>query len=236
MSNIKIWQRQLEDAARPEKVKILSSFFKTGKGGYGEGDTFIGLVVPDNRKISKAYFNLPFQEIAEMLSSPIHEFRLAALIALVERYRRCSKDAAARAEIADFYLSHTAGINNWDLVDLSAPQIIGSQMLYSGSTNIADHLAQSSNLWEQRISIVASFTLIKAGKFSLTLRLAEKFLHHKHDLIHKASGWMLREVGKHDQDTLCDFLDKHATEMPRTMLRYAIEKFDTPLRKHYMSK
>lgn len=236
MSNIKIWQQQLEEAARPEKVKILSSFFKTGKGGYGEGDTFIGLTVPDNRKISKDFFDSPFQVIAEMLSSPIHEFRLAALLALVERYHRCSKDAAARAEIADFYLSHTAGINNWDLVDLSAPQIIGSQMLFTGSTDIADRLAQSSNMWEQRISIVSSLTLIRAGEFALTLRLAEIFLSHKHDLIHKASGWMLREIGKRSLVTLCEFLDRHATEMPRTMLRYAIEKFDAPLRKHYMSK
>lgn len=236
MSNIEIWQQQLKEVARPEKVKILSSFFKTGKGGYGEGDTFIGIVVPDNRRISKAFFNLPFQEIAEMLSSPIHEFRFAALIALVERYHRFRKDAAARAEIANFYLSHTSSINNWDLVDLSSPQIIGSQMLYTGSTDVATRLAQSSNLWEQRISIVSSFTLIKAGEFALTLRLAEKFLSHKHDLIHKASGWMLREVGKRSQDTLCEFLDKHAAEMPRTMLRYAIEKFNTQLRKHYMSK
>lgn len=235
MNELKNWQDQLLKNSNPGKIKILSSFFKSGKGEYGEGDKFIGLNVPINRKISKQFYNLPFSEIEKMLCSPIHEFRLAALLALVERYRKNKKTASAIKQIVDFYLSHTANINNWDLVDLSAPQIIGQYMLDTDCYEISERLVFSDNLWEQRISIVATYTLIKAGKHDLTLRLAKILLSHKHDLIHKATGWMLREVGKRDINALTTFLDTFAPKMPRTALRYAIEKLDSETRKHYMS-
>lgn len=235
-SNVKIWQEELRQAANPGKIGILSSFFKTGKGEYGEGDLFIGLTVPLNRSISRKYHNEPHEALSAMLTSPIHEFRLAALLALVERARKAKTDVVRHKAIADFYLAHTDHINNWDLVDLSAPQIIGEYMVAAGSCEIAYRLARSSRMWEQRIGIVSTFTLIKHGHFDATLRIAEQLLTHRHDLIHKATGWMLREVGKRDEATLAAFLDAHCTSMPRTALRYAVERLDPTTRKHYMTK
>lgn len=228
------WQEELNAVSRPEKVKILSSFFKCGKGEYGEGDCFVGITVPDNRRISERYHALPLDDISVMLGSGIHEYRLAALLALVKRYAK-TKVPGERDDIVDFYLANTSCINNWDLVDLSAPKILGRHLLANPSPTLLDRLAESDTLWEQRIAVVSTYTLIKSGRYDDTLRIAKRFLSHRHDLIHKAVGWMLREVGKRDIDILAGFLDKHATEMPRTMLRYAIEKMPLERRRHYMN-
>ncbi len=228
------WQEELDAVSRPEKVKILSSFFKCGKGEYGEGDCFVGITVPDNRRISERYHALPLDDISVMLGSGIHEYRLAALLALVKRYAK-TKTPDERDTIVDFYLANTSHINNWDLVDLSAPKILGRHLLAHPSPTLLDRLAESDSLWEQRIAVVSTYTLIKSGRYDDTLRIAKRFLSHRHDLIHKAVGWMLREVGKMDIDILAGFLDKHATEMPRTMLRYAIEKMPQERRRHYMN-
>lgn len=231
MDKVDVWKQELKDAARPEKVKILSSFFKTYKGGYGEGDIFIGIIVPDNRKIAKKYSILPLHSIQILLCDPIHEFRLSALLALVEKFKKAS--AEEKAEIVSFYLSNACYINNWDLVDLSAPQIIGTSML-QGGRELLFKLSKSTNIWEQRIAIVSTYTLIKAGDFGTTIQLAQTYLNHPHDLIHKASGWMLREVGKRNEETLISFLDEFATQMPRTALRYAIEKLPDDKRQYYL--
>lgn len=227
------WQNQLRANARPEKIKIFMSFFKTEKGEYGEGDKFIGINVPDNRKISRQHSSDPIEHIREMLYHEIHEFRLAALIALSHRYEK-SNDTTARLDIVRFYLQHCHQCNNWDLVDLSAPAILGSHLLHHDDHSVLDTLSLSDNLWHQRIAIVATLTLIRNNRFDDTMRLARQYLSHPHPLIHKATGWMLREVGKKDESQLLGFLDRHCHEMPRTALRYAIERLSTEKRKYYM--
>lgn len=228
------WKNELSNAAKPEKVKILSSFFKTGKGQYGEGDRFIGIVVPDNRAISKKYHNASLDEIATMLDEEIHEYRLAALLTLVEKYNRTT-DPSPRQDIIDFYLDHAERANNWDLVDLSAPQLLGTHLLANPSPTLLDKLSEDKCLWRQRIAIVSTYTLIKNGRLDDTYRLALRYLSHPHPLIHKATGWMLREAGKRDIDRLLAFLDTYTADMPRTALRYAIEKLSPRQRKHYMA-
>ena len=227
------WQNELKSIANPDKAKILSSFFKTGKGEYGEGDIFIGITVPQNRKIAKKFINASFADIETLLTSPIHEFRLSALIALVLRFKK-HKDDVSRSEIVNFYLAHTRHINNWDLVDLSCPYILG-EWTRTHSHDILFTLAQSSNMWEQRIAIVSTLTLVRNDIFDTTITLAESFLTHTHDLMHKATGWLLREVGKRDIDTLLHFLNTQAHRMPRTTLRYSIEKLPQPTRLQYLS-
>lgn len=226
------WKKELAFIANAEKAKILSGFFKTGKGQYGEGDIFIGITVPQNRNIAKKYYNAPLNDIKNLLHSPIHEYRLSALIALVLRYKKF-KDETSHKEIVNFYLANTSYINNWDLVDLSCSYILGEYLL-NKSPDILFTLSESSNLWEQRIAIVTTLNFIRNGKFSTAISLAEKFLTHKHDLIHKATGWILREIGKKDESVLREFLDRHAHHMPRTALRYAIEKMSQGERKHYL--
>lgn len=230
----KFWQEQLRRVARQEKIKILSSFFKTGKGEYGEGDKFLGITVPDNRKISITHAFDPIEDIHEMLCHEIHEFRLAALLALVHRFKK-TKVLHEREKIIEYYLSNAHRCNNWDLVDLSAPYILGTHMLSVSTISPLDSLAHSDNLWRQRIAIVATLTLIRNNKFEHTLILAKHFLDHPHPLMHKATGWMLREVGKKHLPTLLDFLDKHCSIMPRTMLRYAIEQLTPEKRQYYMA-
>lgn len=230
----KIWQEQLHQVARPEKIKILSSFFKTGKGEYGEGDKFLGITVPDNRKISITHAFDPIEDIHKMLCHEIHEFRLAALLALVHRFKK-TKDAHEREKIIEYYLSNAHRCNNWDLVDLSAPYILGSYFLNTNAESLLDTLANSGNLWRERISIVATLTLIRNNKFDHTLTLAKQFLNHPHPLMHKATGWMLREVGKKHLPTLLDFLDRYCSIMSRTMLRYAIERLLPEKRQYYMA-
>lgn len=230
--NAEIWQNELKKIANEEKAVILRRFFKTGKGDYGEGDVFIGITVPQNREIAKTKFSLPNSAFDTMLESDIHEFRLSALLALVIKFKK-QKDK--RKEIVDFYLKNTHACNNWDLVDLSAPYILGEYLLTNPNPALLDSLSRSSNMWEQRIAIVCTLTLIRHGMFEDTLRLAERYLPHSHPLIHKATGWMLREIGKKNIDVLRSFLDKFTTQMPRTALRYAIEKMDSVERTHYMN-
>lgn len=215
-------ERELTEAADPDRAKILAWFFKTGKGQYAEGDRFLGLTVPKMRRIALQYRDLALNDLARLLASPLHEYRLAALEILVAQFEKA--DEEQREQIVEFYLQHTARINNWDLVDGSAPYILGEHLL-GRSTDILDQLAGSDNLWERRIAIVATFAFIKRGELRHTFRIAERLLGDRHDLIHKANGWALREAGKFDQAALVRFLRKHYARMPRTTLRYAIERF-----------
>lgn len=225
------WQSQLAEVARPEKIAVLSSFFKTGKGEYGEGDVFIGVMVPDNRAVAKRKFDQPLEVIKEMLESQVHEHRLSALLALVERYRKMKSE---REEIVRFYLANAAGINNWDLVDLSAPKIVGEYTI-DRNHEILINLAESGNLWETRIAIVATLAHIRAGKPEITFELIDRFKNHEHDLIQKVSGWMLREIGKKNRSLMMDYLEANAPTMARTTLRYAIEHLDKDERMRLMS-
>ena len=232
---IKIWQEELRKAANPEKIKIFMSFFKTGKGEYGEGDKFIGLSVPENRRVAKKYFNAEFSIIDEMLKSEIHEFRLSGFLALVERYKKC-KNIEEQNSIVDFYVTRGTFANNWDLVDLSAPYILGSHMLQNPNPTLLDKLSFSDDLWLQRIAIVSTLTLIRNNRFDDALRLSKRYLPHSHHLIHKATGWMLREIGKKDEKILLDFLEKYTLKMSRTTLRYAIERLNPELKQYFMLK
>lgn len=228
------WKSELLAASRPEKIAVLSSFFKTGKGQYGEGDVFVGITVPDNRRISEKYHTASLSEITEMLTSTEHEFRLAALLAMVKKYTK-ARTEAEQAEIVKLYLANTRHINNWDLVDLSAPRIMGHYRLHHPQWQGLDKLSHSADMWERRIAIVSTQTLIRAHDFTLTKLFATRFLPHPEDLIHKATGWMLREMGKRDERELLRFLDTYAPQMPRTALRYAIERLSPQVRRHYMT-
>jgi 3-methyladenine DNA glycosylase AlkD len=228
-------ETDLQSLANPEKAKILQGFFKTGPGQYGEGDIFLGIVVPEQRKIAKKHRDLVLKEIQKLLSSKIHEYRLTGLFVLVDKYKRA--DLKERKAIFDFYLknAHLGNINNWDLVDLSAPNIVGDFLL-DKDRKILYKLSGSKSLWERRIAILSTFAFIRQSQFEGTLNISEVLLKDEHDLIHKSVGWMLREVGKRDQKVLEAFLEKHCKKMPRTMLRYAIEKMDYCKRKKYMEK
>jgi len=223
----------LKGIANPEKAKILAGFFKTGKGQYGEGDIFLGIMVPQQRRIAKKYSSLSLKDIRTLLSSKVHEHRVVALLILVSQFRKA--DQTGKKQIAGFYLDNTNRINNWDLVDLSAPHILGEH-LQGKDAALLYRLASSANLWERRIAIIATFAFIRRNAFKDTLRIAEALLHDHHDLIHKAAGWMLREVGKRDVKTLERFLGEHAAAMPRTMLRYAIEHFNDAKRQKWLVK
>lgn len=233
---VNTWKEQLANVARPQKVQTLSSFFKTAPGEYGEGDKFIGVMVPDNRATARLFADAPAQAFIQMLHSPVHEHRLSALLALVARYKK-AKSTTDKDNIATFYIDHcSAAANNWDLVDLSAPYILGDYLLRNPSPTLLDRLSRSSNLWQQRIAIVATLTPIRHGNPDLTLPIAERYISHNHPLIHKATGWMLREIGKHcSLDTLFCFLDKNAPAMPRVMLSYAVERLDPLLKSKYRS-
>lgn len=209
-----------------------SRFFKTGKGEYGEGDRFLGIRVPNIRKCAKTYRDLSTAETLELLKSPFHEARLLALLILVAKYRS-ARTAAEHAAIYRAYLRHTAYINNWDLVDTSAEHIVGAYLMDRYRASLY-RLAASKNLWERRIAVMATFHFIKKGDFSDTLAIAERLLNDPEDLIHKAVGWMLREVGKRNLPAEEAFLNQHHGVMPRTMLRYAIEKFPEDKRKAYL--
>lgn len=226
-------QNELEQFIDPVKREYLPKFFKTGKGQYGEGDKFLGIVVPITRLVAKQYKNEPFEVTAELLQSEWHECRLCALLMMVERFKK--SDEKVRKQIYEFYLSQTKRINNWDLVDLSAPYIVG-EYLKDKSREDLYRLAASSLLWEQRIAVVATATLIRKDDFIDILRLSELLLQHKHDLMQKAIGWMLREMGKRDKELLVQFLEKFSKVMPRTMLRYSIEKFTEEERRYFMQR
>jgi 3-methyladenine DNA glycosylase AlkD len=222
----------LHTAADPAKAVLSASFFKTGPGQYGEGDTFIGVTVPRQRAIAAKYFrDLSLDETIQLLKGPIHEQRLTALIILVEKFNRA--DSVVQDQIYALYLENTAYINNWDLVDASASYIVGPYLEHR-DRSILMTLAKSNSLWERRIAIVASGYFIRYGQYADTLRLATMLLRDTHDLIHKAVGWMLREVGKRDRKALEGFLATHYRTMPRTMLRYAIEHFEPEVRLRYL--
>lgn len=226
----------IQKQADPVRAKVSQGFFKTGVGGYGESDIFLGLTVPAQRVIAKAcYAELSFTEVRKLLASPVHEHRFVALEVLVFKFEKGTEDDKRR--VYDFYLTHTKRVNNWDLVDTSAPYIVGAWMLeHNSERKKLYELAKSKNLWERRIAIVATWTLIAESQFDDTLRIAELLLSDSHDLIHKAVGWMLREVGKKSERTLEAFLKKHCKIMPRTMLRYAIERLSEAKRKKYMAR
>ncbi|MFA7662545.1 MAG: DNA alkylation repair protein [Patescibacteria group bacterium] len=232
--NLKIKQ-ELQKIANPVKAKILQGFFKTAKGQYGEGDKFLGIVVPELRKVAKKYFaEIDLKNIAEFLKSEYHEQRLLGVFMLVSRYEKADKKL--KTEIFKFYLANTRGINNWDLVDLSAPNILGDYLLdKKAKRKILYKLVKSKNLWQRRMSILATFRFIRHNEYDDALKISEILLSDQHDLIHKAVGWMLREIGKRNQKVEEEFLEKHYQTMPRTMLRYAIEKFDPSKRKYYLN-
>ncbi len=226
-------KQELTKYINPEKVGFFPRFFKTGKGEYSEGDKFLGVTVPNQRKIAKKFNDTPLSELQKLILSEYHEHRLTALIILVNRFRK-SNDEGERKELIDFYLKNIDRVNNWDLVDSSA-EILGEFLSDKDKTLLYD-FAKSTELWLERISIIATYHYIKNSNFDDTLAISEILLNHKHDLIHKAVGWMLREVGKRDLETQIRFLDKHKNLMPRTMLRYAIEKFPEEQRKRYLVK
>jgi 3-methyladenine DNA glycosylase AlkD len=225
-------KKDLAQLGDPERAKNSRWFFKTGKGQYGEGDIFLGIPVPEQRKVAKKHFLLSLDDVQELLNSKIHEYRFTALVILISKYRKAEE--SLKEEIFNFILKNTQNINNWDLVDLSAPRIIGDYLL-NKERSILYKLAKSKSVWERRISILSTFTFIDNNDFKDALNISELLLNDEHDLIHKAVGWALREIGKRDQNVEEQFLAKYYTHMPRTMLRYAIEKFAEKKRKKYLS-
>jgi 3-methyladenine DNA glycosylase AlkD len=222
-------KKELQKLADPEKAKLLQRFFKTGKGEYGEGDIFLGLTVPVQRNVAKKYYNLDLKQIKELMESKIHEYRLIGLFILINKYKTTNH----KKIIMRFYLKNTNNINNWDLVDLSAPNIVGKHLL-DKDRSILYKLAKSNSLWEKRISVLACFAFIRENDFKDALKISGILLKDEHDLIHKSVGWMLREIGKRNQKIEEEFLKKHYKQMPRTMLRYSIEKFEEKKRKSYL--
>ena len=225
----------LQFLSSPEKKEFLPYFFKTGKGEYAEGDQFIGVVVPDSRKLVKEYWQkAELSDVQEILKSEFHEMRLVALLILVNKFEK-SKDKNEQKKLVDFYLKNTKYINNWDLVDLSCYKLLGRYCFENQKDDILRELSNSDNMWEKRIAIVATMHHIKKGKsFDLTQELVLNNLNHPHDLMHKANGWLLREIGNKDEEVLLDFLKIYYQNMPRTTLRYAIEKLDEDLRQDFL--
>lgn len=228
LNNLK---EDLKEKADSKKAKKLMSFFKTGDGQYGQGDLFLGIVVPEQRKIAKEYKDLKRSDLQKLISSKVHDHRSVALFILTGQYQRADKNQ--KKEIVDFYLKNIEKINNWDLVDNSAYHILGDYFL-DKNKDFLHKLAKSENLWKRRIAIMTTFGFIKQNKFIETFKIAKILLNDKHDLIHKAVGWMLREAGNRDFEKEEVFLKKHYKQMPRTMLRYAIEKFPEKTRQDYL--
>lgn len=223
----------LRDKAITEKAEFLPKFFKAFPGGYGEGDQFLGVIVPEQRKVAKACFReISLVEISELLQNSYHEVRLTALMMLVYRFEKL-KSEPERKEIIDFYLKHLQFVNNWDLVDSSCHQILGA-FYYKKDKSLFYELADSGKLWSQRVAMISSYHWINKGEFADALALAEKLKNHPHDLMHKAVGWMLREIGNRDFEVELNFLKKHYKTIPRTALRYAIEKFPEELRQDFI--
>ena len=224
----------LHDLADVNKAKILSRYFKTGKGEYGEGDQFLGITVPNQRLVAKEFYqDISLEEIKDLLSFDLHEYRLTALLMLVSKYEK-TKDANAAKELVDFYLSQTSRINNWDLVDTSCHKILGHYAFHHNKEDILYDLANSTDLWEKRIAVVSTWYYIRKKTLGIVPEIVEINLNHPHDLMHKANGWMLREMGKKDDEKLIHFLDEYAFKLPRTTLRYAVEKIDPALKDYYM--
>ncbi|MEI7675162.1 MAG: DNA alkylation repair protein [Bacteroidales bacterium] len=233
MTALEIMQK-LKSIANPEKALQLQQFFKTGEGEYGEGDLFMGITVPEQRKIATAFLYTSLVELEKLLADKYHECRLTALLILVAKYQK-TNDQQLKKEIYELYLRNTKNINNWDLVDSSAHHIVGDYLTDKDRT-ILYRLAESELLWDQRIAVISTFKFIRNEDFGDTLLLSEKLLTHKHDLMHKAIGWMLREVGNRNKSVLVDFLMEYSTEMPRIMLRYAIEKFEEEERQYFLKR
>jgi 3-methyladenine DNA glycosylase AlkD len=233
--NARALKKQLAALGDEEKAAHAQCFFKTGPGQYGEGDRFRGIRIPELRALAHQRRDTPLAEATELLQSPWHEDRLLALMLWIERFQSAVKrhDSEEQSEIFNHYLTHTGRINNWDLVDLSAPNIVGA-WLYDKNRKALYKLAKSSTLWERRIAIVATHAFIRRNDFADTLALSKVLLGDTHDLMHKAVGWMLREVGKRDQAALEGFLQTHCTLIPRTALRYAIERFPEESRQAYL--
>jgi 3-methyladenine DNA glycosylase AlkD len=232
MTSARTISKNLKSLGSREQAEVSRRFFKTGPGEYGEGDVFLGIKVPVLRQLAKEFVDLPLNEVNKLLTSRIHEERLLALLMLVRRFER--GEDSIRQQIFDLYLNNTSTVNNWDLVDSSAPYIIGP-FLMKKSRVLLYRLAKSKSLWERRIAIMSTFHFIKNGEFSETLKVAEILLADPEDLIHKAVGWMLREIGKRHLQTEERFLKKYYQKMPRTMLRYAIEKFPQAQRQRYLT-
>jgi 3-methyladenine DNA glycosylase AlkD len=229
-------RQELHSIADPDKAAILQRFFKTGPGHYGEGDIFIGVMVPQSRQVAKKFSKLRLGEVKTLLYSRFHEERLVALLILARRYTS-APSSKEKEEIIKFYLDNIKQVNNWDLVDLSAPNILGAHLVDNRDMRkLLYRLARSENIWERRIAIVSTHHFIRKGDFSDTLKIAEMLLQDRHDLIHKAAGWMLREVGKRDAAAEEAFIEKHCSIMPRMMFRYAIERLPESKRRHYMKK
>jgi 3-methyladenine DNA glycosylase AlkD len=236
-SNMKIVKEVIKDLkalSNPEKEEVFKRFFKTGKGEYGYGDIFWGITVPNTRKVAKRYYkDISMEECTELLHSPIHEVRLTSLHMLVYKYKRATGEL--REDIVEAYLNNLEYVNNWDLVDLSCYKILGDYLLNNPlKREILYTLVKSNNLWKQRVAVVSCLALIRDNEFDDILKLSYILLSHEHDLMHKAVGWMLREVGKRDMDVLRRFLDINVNKMPRTMLRYSIERMDEVERKRYL--
>jgi 3-methyladenine DNA glycosylase AlkD len=228
---VKALRMKIKSLASPDISKTMQWFFKTGKGDYGEGDIFVGLKVPTQRKLAREFNYLKLSDLKILLGSKVHEERLISLFILVDKYEK--GDDRDKDQIFSFYLKNIKRINNWDLVDLSAPKIIGKHLLKK-DRSLLYKFALSKNLWERRVSILSTFEFVRNNDFETTLKIAETLLTDKHDLIHKAVGWMLREVGKRDLTIEENFLKLHYKKMPRTMLRYSIEKFPESKRKKYL--
>lgn len=227
-----------------DKAKLLSKFFKTGKGEYGERDKFLGITVPVSRQIAQKYRDIDFKDIQKLIESEYHEVRLIAILILVHKYKTSPRQGlGGKKEIVDFYLKNTKYINNWDLVDLSAGYIVGNY-LYQRTVlkrtpprTVLEKLAKSNNIWERRIAIISTFAFVYKGESEWTFKTVDNLINDKHDLIHKACGWMLREIGKRvSLNDLISYLDIHSSHMPRTMLRYAIERLPETKRLYYLNK
>ncbi len=245
------WKNELYKYASPEKAKILSKFFKTGKGEYGEGDKFLGIVVPDTRRVTKLHFNEDIRVITEMIKSDEHEYRLSGLLALVMKYQKCVKQltkaptakigenktvaelAIAKEEIIDTYIKLKQRINNWDLVDLSAPYILGEELCHGQHTDTLKRLSNSQSLWDKRIAIVATLTPTRRGILCYAEDMISQHIGESHDLLHKAVGWVMREIGKKDMDKLCEMLTMLIDKISATSLSYATEKMTADQRKYW---
>jgi 3-methyladenine DNA glycosylase AlkD len=224
---------ELAELADPERAGFLQGFFKTGPGEYAEGDVFLGIYVPAQRRVARAHRDASLDTCRKLLASELHEHRFVALAILRERFER--GDRAERERIAELYLDCRDRVNNWDLVDASAEYLLADRVRRA-PRKLLDPLVASASLWDRRIAVLATFSLIREGRFDQTLRLAERLLADDYELIHKAVGWMLREIGKRDEIALRGFLDRHAAEMPRTMLRYALERLEPGERRRYMAR
>ncbi|MCX8522540.1 DNA alkylation repair protein [Chryseobacterium formosus] len=218
----------------PEKAAFFPKFFKTGKGEYGEGDLFLGVKVPDQRAVAKEFYaKISLEELGELLCSPYHEHRLTALLMLISKFEK-TKDLAIKEEIINFYLKHLDYVNNWDLVDTSCYKILGRYAFENQKENLLRDLAASEKMWYKRVAVVGTMYYVKKGYFELTKELVTQNLYHSHDLMHKANGWLLREMGNKNEAELISYLNQYYKEMPRTCLRYAIEKLDEDLRQDYL--